>query len=196
MSGGRGAIDPIYKVLNRPILDKGAPRKPKFRKHDKVTNRVLYAILLVRDMKPIEFAAALGVTPASVQGWLYHGVNAQKEAKANASNLLGYPEEILFAHIDPDGVKISIPEEGKFMWRVIRNSPAKNEILAGLFAVHDLPMEKTCKHLGIFPTSMKRYIHTGRIPNEENMQKIEEFFKLPRDVLFAKDYFAEGKAHG
>lgn len=193
----RGGIDPIYaKVLNRHILDKGAPRKPKFRKHDKVTNRVLYAILLVRDIKPVEFADALGVSNNRVRDWLYHGVTAKKEAQANASKLLGYPEDFLFSHIDPEGVKVTIPENGKFMWRVIRNSPAKNEILAGLFAVHDLPMEKTCRHLGIYPTSMKRYIHTGRIPNEENMQKIEEFFKLPRNILFAKEHFAEPKSIG
>lgn len=189
----RGGIDPIYAELNRSILDKGAPRKPKFRKPEKVTNRILYAILLVRDMKVIEFSEAVGVQSTTAAAWLFRGEKPKPQARRRISDLLGFPEDILFHEIVRDGVEITIPEEGKFYWRVIRNSPCRNIILAGLFAVHNLPFEKTCKYMGVYPTMMRRYIHNGQMPTNDTLAKIETFFQLPGHILFASNYFCDHK---
>jgi transcriptional regulator with XRE-family HTH domain len=190
-SNERGNLDPIYFTDNRHRLDFGV-RKPRFRSARTIMNRGLYALLLVLDIKPSELAKMVGVTSRSVAAWLYDGVRPSEKNQDTISKVLEYPVHILFPDFKFEDIKISIPVEGKFYWRVITSSPVAFKILAGMFALHDLPFNKTCEYIGVSPCSMGRYIHKGKLPTVQYMMKIADFFEMPAYILFA-EYFMDEK---
>lgn len=181
----RGGIDPSYIEKNKEFLGKGI-KKPRFRRPNKVTNRVLYSILLVDDMKVSQFAEAVGVMYQRANSWMFHGDVPNEENQKKIEDLLGYPKNILFYENNVEGVEIKVPIEGKFYWRVIKNQPIYNKIIPGLFALHNLPFTKTCAYLGVPLKAIQNFIHYGQPLSIETLQKLSEFFLLPNEILVAK----------
>lgn len=61
-----------------------------------IRNKILYGILFSYDIKLSELAEEIGVTPRTVQAWVFEGRLPNKENRAELSRILGYPEYILF----------------------------------------------------------------------------------------------------
>lgn len=168
---------------NRHHIGKGV-RISRFRRPNSwiVQNRVLMSILIVENIKLSELAEKIGVSPRTVAAWVYEGRTPSEDNQRKVSEQLGLPPNILFAEQQGSPV-IEIPEESKFMFRVIKNSPVKNRVLAGLLAIHNISATDLCRWIEISPATLRKYIHQGTAPHPEILRKLSDFFQFPQFLL-------------
>ncbi|MFD2670361.1 helix-turn-helix domain-containing protein [Marinicrinis sediminis] len=168
---------------NRHHIGKGV-RISRFRRPNSwnVQNRVLMSVLIVENIKLSELAKKIGVSPRTVAAWVYEGRMPSEDNQRKVAELLGLPEHIVFAE-QQGNPEIEIPEESKFMFRVIKNSPVHNRILAGLLAVHDVSATDVCRWIEISPATLRKYIHQGANPHPEILKKLSDFFQFPQFLL-------------
>lgn len=62
-----------------------------------VSNRILYGILLIEDIKLAELAELVGVSARTVQRWVYEGTKPNQENKEKLSKILNILSKILFS---------------------------------------------------------------------------------------------------
>ncbi|CAM2963162.1 helix-turn-helix domain-containing protein [Paenibacillus sediminis] len=176
-----------WSLMNRKYLGKGV-RVKRFRKPTRcqIRNRVLLAILMANDIKLSQLAENLSVSSRSVSAWVYEGRQPGKKNSERVCGELGYPRHILFNEsvLNKQPI-ICQPEPSRFMKRTITRSPVKNKILAGLCMVHDLSVTDIANWIGVHPGTFRKWLHQGILPSATYQQKTEQFFRIPRSILFA-----------
>ncbi|MFO7818610.1 MAG: hypothetical protein R6V17_00080 [Halanaerobacter sp.] len=93
-------LDIRYKDFKKEHeIDKSKYEKPRFRSLNKwnVTNRVLFGVLFVEDIKPSELADMIGVTTRSVERWCFENADPSEKNKEKISAALKAPKEQLFS---------------------------------------------------------------------------------------------------
>ena len=175
-----------WSLINRKYLGKGV-RVKRFRKPTRcqVRNRVLLAILMANDIKLSQLAEDLSVSSRSVSAWVYEGRIPGKKNLEQVCQHLGYPAHILFNEsVIQKSPIICKPEASRFMRRTLTRSPVKNKILTGLCMVHDLSVTDVSKWMGIHPGTFRKWLHQGTMPSLSYQEKAEEFFRIPKTILF------------
>ncbi|MHA0857422.1 helix-turn-helix domain-containing protein [Paenibacillus sp. CMAA1364] len=176
-----------WAEINRKYLGKGV-RVKRFRKPTRcqIRNRVLLGILMVRDIKLSALAEELSISSRSVSAWVYEGRIPSKKNMDNVCKFLGYPRHILFneQHLNTSPV-ISQPSASKFMQRTITRSPVKNHILTGVCMVYDLSVSDVSRWMDVHPGTFRKWLHQGTLPSILFQQKAEDFFRIPKSILFA-----------
>lgn len=81
----------------RRVLGKGI-RKKRFRrlKTWEVKNRYMLGLMFAEDIKVSDLAEMVGVSPRTVQAWIYEGRVPNIENIEKVCKILNCPEEILF----------------------------------------------------------------------------------------------------
>lgn len=81
----------------RKYLGKGI-RKKRFRrlKKWKVVNRYLYGLMFTEDIKVSDMADFVGVTPRTVDRWIYEGSMPNEENVKKVCEVLQAPSTVLF----------------------------------------------------------------------------------------------------
>lgn len=176
-----------WSLINRKYLGKGV-RVKRFRRPTRcqIRNRVLLAILMANDIKLSQLAEELGVSSRSVSAWVYEGRTPGKSNLEKVCNYLGYPRHILFREelLDNSPV-ICQPAPSRFMKRTLTRSPVSNRILTGLCMVHDLSVSDVSRWIGVHPGTFRKWLHQGTLPSAAFQDKAEQFFRIPKSVLFA-----------
>jgi transcriptional regulator with XRE-family HTH domain len=176
-----------WALINRKYLGKGV-RVKRFRKPTRcqIRNRVLLAILMVRDIKLSSLAEELSISARSVSAWVYEGRIPSKKNMDNVCNYLGYPRHILFNEslLEKSPI-ICQPAHSKFMRRTVTRSPVSNHILTGLCMVYDLSVSDVSKWINVHPGTFRKWLHQGTLPSITFQDKTEDFFHIPKSILFA-----------
>jgi transcriptional regulator with XRE-family HTH domain len=71
----------------------------KFRPPNRVTNRILYGLMLVEDIKTIEMAKLLGVSQRAVERWIADGIIPKQPRQDQLAKILKCPPHILFSEL-------------------------------------------------------------------------------------------------
>ncbi|OAB33400.1 helix-turn-helix domain-containing protein [Paenibacillus macquariensis] len=176
-----------WSLINRKYLGKGV-RVKRFRKPTRcqIRNRVLLAILMANDIKLSYLAEKLSVSSRSVSAWVYEGRIPGKKNMEKVCEYLGYPRHILFneALLEKSPI-ICQPEHSRFMRRTLTRSPVSNKILTGLCMVHDLSVSDVSEWISVHPGTFRKWLHQGALPSMTFQEKTEEFFRIPKTILFA-----------
>ncbi|MEC0089180.1 helix-turn-helix domain-containing protein [Paenibacillus macquariensis] len=176
-----------WSLINRKYLGKGV-RVKRFRKPTRcqIRNRVLLAILMANDIKLSYLAEKLSVSSRSVSAWVYEGRIPGKKNMEKVCEYLGYPRHILFneALLEKSPI-ICQPEHSRFMRRTLTHSPVSNKILTGLCMVHDLSVSDVSEWISVHPGTFRKWLHQGALPSMTFQEKTEEFFRIPKTILFA-----------
>lgn len=164
------------------FLSRGV-KVPRFRKTQKqIKNRILYAILLTKDIKFSELAILMGVTPRTTWGWIVLGTIPSEYNMKLICEKLDYPQHILFNEDLLSSCPIlCLPSKSKY---VITRSSVKNEILHGLLMLYDISIKDTAHWCELHPATLRKYIHNNAFPNEIFQIKLSHFFRIPRSILF------------
>ena len=176
-----------WALINRKYLGKGV-RVKRFRKPTRcqIRNRILLAILMVKDIKLSTLAEELSISSRSVSAWVYEGRIPGKKNMENVCQYLGYPRHILFNEtLVQQSPIICQPTHSKFMRRTITRSPVSNHILTGLCMVYDLSVSDVSKWIEVHPGTFRKWLHQGTLPSISFQQKAEDFFRIPKSILFA-----------
>lgn len=176
-----------WSLINRKYLGKGV-RVKRFRRPTRcqIRNRVLLAILMANDIKLSQLAEELGVSSRSVSAWVYEGRVPGKQNLEKACSYLGYPRHILFREeLLEQSPLICQPAPSRFMKRTLTRSPVSNRILTGLCMVHDLSVSDVSRWIGVHPGTFRKWLHQGTVPSAAFQEKAEQFFRIPKSVLFA-----------
>lgn len=168
------------KYLSRGV------KVPRFRKTNKqIKNRVLYAILLSKDIKISKFASLIGVVPRTIQGWIVSGSVPNGENLKLVCEVLKYPQHILF---NPDVLKdspiICVPNKSKYHKNVTSRSGVKNEIIHGLLILHDISITDAAVWCDLHPGTLRKYVHCNHLPQEDFQLKLSDFFRISQSILF------------
>ncbi len=176
-----------WSLINRKYLGKGV-RVKRFRKPTRcqIRNRVLLAILMANDIKLSYLAEELSVSSRSVSAWVYEGRIPGKKNMEKVCEYLGYPRHILFneALLEKSPI-ICQPEHSRFMRRTLTRSPVSNKILTGLCMVHDLSVSDVSEWISVHPGTFRKWLHQGALPSMTFQEKTEDFFRIPKTILFA-----------
>ncbi|OAB32905.1 helix-turn-helix domain-containing protein [Paenibacillus glacialis] len=176
-----------WSLINRKYLGKGV-RVKRFRKPTRcqIRNRVLLAILMANDIKLSYLAEKLSVSSRSVSAWVYEGRVPGKKNMEKVCEYLGYPRHILFneALLEKSPI-ICQPERSRFMRRTLTRSPVSNKILTGLCMVHDLSVSDVSEWISVHPGTFRKWLHQGALPSLTFQEKTEDFFRIPKTILFA-----------
>lgn len=176
-----------WSLINRKYLGKGV-RVKRFRRPTRcqIRNRVLLAVLMANDIKLSQLAEELGVSSRSVSAWVYEGRVPGKNNLEKACSYLGYPRHILFREeLLEQSPLICQPAPSRFMKRTLTRSPVSNRILTGLCMVHDLSVSDVSRWIGVHPGTFRKWLHQGTVPSAAFQEKAEQFFRIPKSVLFA-----------
>ncbi|MGF7045836.1 transcriptional regulator with XRE-family HTH domain [Paenibacillus sp. DS2015] len=176
-----------WSLINRKYLGKGV-RVKRFRKPTRcqIRNRVLLAVLMVKDIKLSKLAEELSVSSRSVSVWVYEGRIPSKKNLDKVCQYLGYPRHILFnEEVIQKSPVICQPSHSHFMRRTITRSPIQNQILTGLCMVHDLSVSDVSQWIGAHPGTFRKWLHQGTHPSRTFQDKTEQFFRIPKSILFA-----------
>lgn len=167
---------------NLKYLCKGV-RVKRFRKPSKwsIQNRILMGILMLQDIKLSELAEQVRVSPRRVSAWVYEGSNPNAEHRAAIAFLTGFPQDVLF-YDDQNYDKVLLPDAPKFSRKVLL-SKIEMPVLCGLFMSHDFATGYVCKHIGIPDYVLKELMHRSKMPKEEHLEKLVNFFQLPKEKL-------------
>lgn len=176
-----------WSLINRKYLGKGV-RVKRFRKPTRcqIRNRVLLAILMANDIKLSYLAEQLSVSSRSVSAWVYEGRVPGKKNMEKVCQYLGYPRHILFNEdLLTKSPIICQPEHSRFMRRTLTRSPVSNKILTGLCMVHDLSVSDVSDWINVHPGTFRKWLHQGALPSMTFQDKTEDFFRIPKTILFA-----------
>jgi transcriptional regulator with XRE-family HTH domain len=176
-----------WSLINRKYLGKGV-RVKRFRKPTRcqIRNRVLLAVLMANDIKLSQLAEELSISSRSVSAWVYEGRIPGNTNLEKTCRLLGYPRHILFNEGVVRGCPVICqPAPSRFMKRTVTRSPVKNRILAGLCMVHDLSVTDVSHWIGVHPGTFRKWLHQGTVPSQAFQDQAEQFFRIPKSILFA-----------
>ncbi|GAB1155773.1 MULTISPECIES: helix-turn-helix transcriptional regulator [Paenibacillus] len=176
-----------WSLINRKYLGKGV-RVKRFRKPTRcqIRNRVLLAVLMANDIKLSQLAEDLSISSRSVSAWVYEGRIPGSTNLDKACQLLGYPRHILFnEEVVRKSPVICQPEPSRFMKRTVTRSPVSNRILTGLCMVHDLSVTDVSHWIGVHPGTFRKWLHQGTLPSAAFQEQAEQFFRIPKTILFA-----------
>ncbi|BFH64270.1 MULTISPECIES: helix-turn-helix domain-containing protein [Paenibacillus] len=176
-----------WSLINRKYLGKGI-RVKRFRRPSRcqVRNRVLLAVLMANDIKLSQLAEELGVSSRSVSAWVYEGRIPGKKNLDKVCQFLGYPHHILFNRtVTTNSPIICQPTSSRFMRRTLTRSPVDNKILTGLCMVHDLSVSDVSQWMNIHPGTFRKWLHQGTLPSPSFQDRAEQFFRIPKFILFA-----------
>lgn len=176
-----------WSLINRKYLGKGI-RVKRFRRPSRcqVRNRVLLAVLMANDIKLSQLAEELGVSSRSVSAWVYEGRVPGKKNLDKVCQFLGYPHHILFNRtVTTSSPIICQPASSRFMRRTLTRSPVDNKILTGLCMVHDLSVSDVSQWMNIHPGTFRKWLHQGTLPSPSFQDRAEQFFRIPKFILFA-----------
>ncbi|KJD43794.1 DNA-binding protein [Paenibacillus terrae] len=178
-------FEKYQKVNPAKYLSKGV-KKSRFRKAKKqIRNRVLYAILLSKDIKLSELANKVGVSPRAVIAWVMDGIVPNEHNMGKVCAVLNYPHHILFnEEIVNRSPIICVQNQSKYYKRVVALSAAKNKILHGLMIVYDISLNDLAKELNLTHSTIRKYIHNKFLPDIQIQKNISDFFKIPANVMF------------
>lgn len=175
-----------YQYINPELyLSKGV-RVSRFRKSSKqIKNRLLYAILLSKNIKFSELAKRIGVSPRTVNNWVINGAMPNEENRDRVCTVLNYPPHLLF---NEDSIRTSsiicIPHQSKYYRRVQAVSDTYNKVLHGLMILHDISVKDLSKWLEISPATLRKYLHNPLLPDPEYQDRLSSFFRVSVDLLF------------
>lgn len=167
-------------------LGKGV-KVSRFRKSNKqIKNRILYAILLSRDIKFSEFAEMIGVTSRTINYWVIDGVLPSLKRRQQICSILGYPEHVLFnKEIQRDYPIICIPHATKYH-KGTSSGTIQHEILHGLLILYDISITDYAKWIGLHPGTVRKYLNqVNFIPSIESQKKTSDFFRLTHFILYS-----------
>ncbi|ACX66866.1 hypothetical protein GYMC10_4645 [Paenibacillus sp. Y412MC10] len=51
--------------------------------------------------------------------------------------------------------------------------------------VHDLSVSDVSRWIGVHPGTFRKWLHQGTVPSAAFQEKAEQFFRIPKSVLFA-----------
>ncbi|MDP4097774.1 helix-turn-helix domain-containing protein [Paenibacillus sp. P96] len=182
-----------WSLINRKYLGKGV-RVKRFRRPTRcqIRNRVLLAVLMANDIKLSQLAEELSISSRSVSAWVYEGRIPGNTNLEKTCRLLGYPRHILFNEDVVRGCPIICqPAPSRFMKRTVTRSPVKNRILAGLCMVHDLSVTDVSHWIGVHPGTFRKWLHQGTVPSQAFQDQAEQFFRIPKSILFADAILAK-----
>ncbi|WPQ59820.1 helix-turn-helix domain-containing protein [Paenibacillus polymyxa] len=167
------------KYLSRGI------KVSRFRKTKKqIRNRVLYAILLSKDIKLSDLAKNVGVSSRGVNGWVM-GAQPNDHNMSKLCDFLNYPHHILFnEEIVNRSPIICIPSRSKYYKRVVAVSPAQNNVLHGLLVLYDISLGDFATWLDLGPATIRKYIHRKCLPDPQIQKRMADFFRIPANILF------------
>lgn len=161
----------------------------RFRKTNKqVRNRILYAILLSKNIKFSELADLIGVSSRSINYWVIDGVIPSLKRRRQVCSVLGYPDHVLFNNeIKYSHPIICIPHASKYHKGVTARSKVKNEILHGLLILYNISTTDYAHWIDLHPGTVRKYLHTPNfIPSIESQRKTADFFKIAPQILYTK----------
>ncbi|MBP1309216.1 ribosome-binding protein aMBF1 (putative translation factor) [Paenibacillus sp. 1182] len=158
----------------------------RFRKTKKqIRNRILYAILLSKDIKLSDLAKKIGVSSRRVNDWVMGGAQPNDHNMSKMCDVLNYPHHILFnEEVMKNSPIICIPSRSKYYKRVVAVSPAQNNILHGLLVVYDISLGDFATWLDLDPTTIRKYIHRKFLPDPQIQKRMADFFRIPANILF------------
>ncbi|WP_019911874.1 helix-turn-helix domain-containing protein [Paenibacillus sp. HW567] len=176
-----------WSLINRKYLGQGV-RVKRFRKpkRSQIRNRVLLAILMAKDMKLSRLAEELSVSSRSVSAWVYEGRIPSRTNLEKVCRILGYPPHILFNEaLLRQSPIVCQPTPSRFMKRTNAHSPDSNVILTGLCMVYDFSVTDVSIWIGVHPGTFRKWLHQCHLPTLALQEKAENFFHIPRHILFA-----------
>lgn len=176
-----------WSLINRKYLGQGV-RVKRFRrpKRSQIRNRVLLAILMAKDIKLSRLAEELSVSSRSVSAWVYEGRIPSRTNLDKVCRLLGYPSHILFNEaLLRQSPIVCQPTPSRFMKRSLAGSPNCNIILTGLCMVYDFSVTDVSIWIGVHPGTFRKWLHQSHLPTLALQEKAENFFRIPRNILFA-----------
>ncbi|MDP9675228.1 hypothetical protein J2W97_001211 [Paenibacillus jamilae] len=175
-----------YQEVNPKLyLSKGV-KVPRFRKTKKqIKNRILYSLMLSKDIKVSEMANLVGVTHRTANAWIVDGIIPADSNVEKVCSIMDYPSHILFN----DGILksspiICLPKQSKHYKRVVAVSPVNNHILYGLMILYDISLKDLASFLNINISTLRKYLHNNFLPDETNRKNISDFFKVSESILF------------
>ncbi|MFW6027103.1 MAG: hypothetical protein ACOCRX_12275 [Candidatus Woesearchaeota archaeon] len=68
-----------------------------------VENKILYGIMYSHNLPVSDLAEIIGVSPRSVQAWLFEGRMPKEKSRKKICELFDYPEDIIFYDIIKSG---------------------------------------------------------------------------------------------
>lgn len=167
-------------------LSKGVKVK-RFRKTSKqVRNRILYAILLSKNIKFSELANLIGVSSRSINYWIINGVIPSTKRRHQVCSVLGYPEHVLFNNeIRFSHPIICIPHTSKYHKGVATRGKVQNDILHGFLILYNLSISDYAHWIDLHPVTVRRSIQCADVTQiTESQRLMSEFFKIPPQILF------------
>lgn len=176
-----------WSLINRKYLGQGV-RVKRFRrpKRSQIRNRVLLAILMAKDMKLSRLAEELSVSSRSVSAWVYEGRIPSRTNLDKVCRLLGYPSHILFNEaLLRQSPIVCQPTPSRFMKRTLAHAPQSNVIMTGLCMVYDFSVTDVSIWIGVHPGTFRKWLHQCHLPTPALQEKAENFFRIPRHILFA-----------
>ncbi|WP_151736147.1 helix-turn-helix domain-containing protein [Paenibacillus tengchongensis] len=176
-----------WSLINRKYLGQGV-RVKRFRrpKRSQIRNRVLLAILMAKDIKLSRLAEELSVSSRSVSAWVYEGRIPSRNNMDKTCRLLGYPQHVLFNEaLLRQSPIVCQPTPSRFMKRSAAGSPRSNVILTGLCMVYDFSVTDVSIWIGVHPGTFRKWLHHNHLPSLALQEKAEQFFRIPRSILFA-----------
>ncbi|ASA20617.1 helix-turn-helix domain-containing protein [Paenibacillus donghaensis] len=176
-----------WSLINRKYLGQGV-RVKRFRRptRSQIRNRVLLAVLMAKDMKLSRLAEELSVSSRSVSAWVYEGRIPSSNNRDKACRLLGYPAHVLFNEaLVRQSPIVCQPTPSRFMRRNLSGAPHSNIILTGLCMVYDFSVTDVSIWIGVHPGTFRKWLHYSLMPSQTLQEKAEDFFRIPRHILFA-----------
>ncbi|KWX88002.1 DNA-binding protein [Paenibacillus riograndensis] len=172
----------IRKYLGQRVSVKRYSR-PKRRQ---IRTRVLLAVLMAKDIKLSRLAEELSVSSRSVSAWVYEGRIPSRTNLDKVCRTLGYPSHILFNEaLLRQSPIVCQPTPSRFMKRANARSPHSNVILTGLCMVYDFSVTDVSIWIGVHPGTFRKWLHQCHLPTLALQEKAENFFHIPRHILFA-----------
>lgn len=74
----------------------------------------------------------------------------------------------------------------KKRFRRLKTWEIKNRYMLGLMFAEDIKVSDLAERMGVSPRSVQAWIYEGRIPKEENIEKVCEILRCPAEILFCE----------
>lgn len=74
----------------------------------------------------------------------------------------------------------------KKRFRRLKTWEIKNRYMLGLMFADDIKVSDLAERIGVSARTVQAWIYEGRIPKDENIEKVCEILKCPEDILFCE----------
>ena len=72
----------------------------------------------------------------------------------------------------------------KKRFRRLKNWEVKNRYMLGLMFADDIKVSDLAERIGVSPRTVQAWIYEGRLPKDDNIEKVCEVLRCPEDILF------------